>query len=59
MKGGLFMADKVITFSDQDQQEIEAIIIDRDKDEALRYLSKLLVWIKGHPSHVCGPVPIQ
>ncbi|WP_449245649.1 hypothetical protein [Desulfobacca acetoxidans] len=53
------MADKEILFSDKDQQKIEAIVIDRDKDEALRFLNKLLEWIKGHPGRVCGPAPIQ
>ena len=32
------MADKVITFSDQEQQKIEGIVIDKDGEEALRYL---------------------
>jgi hypothetical protein len=53
------MADKQIVFSDQEQQQIEGIVIDKDKDEALRYLTKLLEWIKGHPGHVCGPTPIK
>ena len=53
------MADKQIAFSDKEQQEIEAIVIDKDKDEALRYLAKLVEWIKGHPGQACGPGPIK
>jgi hypothetical protein len=49
------MADVTITFSDQDQQSIEAIIIDKDQDEALRYMTELLNKIKGTPGHACGP----
>lgn len=44
-----------ITFSDADQQRMEAIIIDKDKQEALRFCSDLLDKIKGHPGHACGP----
>ncbi|MCL6621115.1 MAG: hypothetical protein K6T55_03355 [Syntrophobacterales bacterium] len=44
-----------ITFSDADQQRMEAIIIDKDKEEALRFCSDLLDRIKGHPGHACGP----
>ncbi|MEJ5330608.1 MAG: hypothetical protein WHT07_10695 [Desulfobaccales bacterium] len=44
-----------ITFSDADQQRMEAIIIDKDKEEALRFCADLLDKIKGHPGHACGP----
>lgn len=44
-----------ITFSDADQQRMEAIIIDKDKEEALRFCSDILDRIKGHPGHACGP----
>jgi hypothetical protein len=53
------MAEKQIVFPDKEQQQIEAIVIDKDKEEALRYLAKLVEWIKGHPGHVCGPGPIK
>lgn len=53
------MAEKQIVFSDQDQMEIEAIVIDKDKDEALRYLAKLVEWIKGHAGRACGTGPIK
>lgn len=49
------MAKVTITFSDAEQQRIEAIVIDKDKDEALRYLSDLLDKVREHPGHACGP----
>jgi hypothetical protein len=49
------MADKTIIFSDQEQMQIEGIVIDKDGDEALRYLADLLVRIKPHFGHACGP----
>lgn len=53
------MADKQIGFSAQDQQEIEAIVIDKDKDEAVKYLAKLVERLKGHAGHACGTGPIK
>ncbi len=49
------MADKQIAFTDQEQMQIEAIVIDKDKEEALRFLAGLVDRIKGHPGHACGP----
>jgi hypothetical protein len=49
------MPDKVISFSDQEQQKIEGMVIDKDGDEALLYLTALLDRLKGHPGHACGP----
>ncbi|MDD3582108.1 MAG: hypothetical protein PHW74_13955 [Desulfobacca sp.] len=49
------MADVVITFPVSQEQKVEEIVIDQDKDEALRYLAALLDRIKGHPGHACGP----
>lgn len=53
------MAEKQIAFSPQDQMEIEAIVIDKDKDEAVKYLTKLVERLKGHAGHVCGTGPIK
>jgi hypothetical protein len=53
------MADKQIAFSAQEEQQIEAIVIDRDKAEALKFVAKLLEQIKGHAGHVCGTGPIK
>ena len=49
------MAKVTVTFSDVDQQRIEGIVIDKDQDEALKYVSDLLDKIKEHPGHACGP----
>lgn len=49
------MAKVTVTFSDAEQQRIEAIVIDKDQDEALRYMADLLDKIKEHPGHACGP----
>jgi hypothetical protein len=54
-KGDLLMADKTIVFSDQEQMQIESIVIDKDGEEALRYLAALLDRIKPHLGHACGP----
>jgi hypothetical protein len=51
------MADKLITFSEQDKMQIEALVIDKDKDGALRYLAALLDRLKGHSGHACGSKP--
>ena len=48
------MADKQIVFEDQDQQYIEGILIDRDKDEALKFLAQLVERFKGAGGHACG-----
>jgi len=49
------MAKVTITFSDVEQQRIEAIVIDKDQGDALQYLSDLLDKVKEHPGHACGP----
>jgi len=49
------MADKTISFSDQEQMQIEAIVIDKDGEEALKYLANLLDRVRGHTGHSCGP----
>jgi hypothetical protein len=48
------MADKQIVFEDQDQIYIEGIVIDKDGDEALKFLTKLMERIKGEAGHACG-----
>lgn len=49
------MAEKVVSFSDPEQMQIEAIMIDKDGEEALRFLANLLDRLKGHFGHACGP----
>ncbi len=53
------MADKQIVFSDQEKMAIEAIVIDKDKEEALKYLARLVQVLKGSPGHACGTGPIK
>ncbi|OGR30135.1 MAG: hypothetical protein A2139_04110 [Desulfobacca sp. RBG_16_60_12] len=55
MIGEVYMADMVVSFSIQQLQEIEAIVIDKDGHEALRYLSDLVGIFKSRESHACGP----
>lgn len=49
------MAEKTVVFSDQEQAQIQEIIIDKDKDEALKFLIALMDRIKGTAGHACGP----
>ena len=49
------MAKVTLNFNDSEQQRIESIVIDKDQDEALEYMSNLLDKIKAHPGHSCGP----
>jgi len=49
------MAEKTIVFSDQEQMQIQAIVIDKDGEEALRYLVDLGDRLKAHSGHACGP----
>jgi hypothetical protein len=55
MNGEVYMADMIVSFSIQQQQEVEAIVIDKDGAEALRYLSDLVGILKSRESHACGP----
>lgn len=49
------MPDKTLVFTDQDQSRMQEIIVDKDKDEALKFVVELMDRIKGHPGHACGP----
>ena len=53
------MADMIVSFSIQQQQEVEAIVIDKDGAEALRYLSDLEGIFRSRESHACGPKVAQ
>jgi len=48
------MADKEIAFSDQEQQQIEAIVIDKDKGEAICYLAGLGDGVRHNPPRPWG-----
>ena len=47
MNEEVYMADMIVSFSIQQQQEVEAIVIDKDGAEALRYLSDLVGILKS------------
>jgi len=53
------MADKQIVFADQDQMMVEGIVIDKDGEEALKFLAQLLERLKSHPGHACGFRPFK
>jgi hypothetical protein len=53
------MGDKFISFSDQEQMKLEAIVIDKDGEEALRYLAQLEDRLNPHYGHACGPKPAE
>ncbi len=48
------MADKQIVFEEQDKQYVESILIDRDKAEALKFLTQLVERFKSGQGHACG-----
>ncbi len=47
--------DKQLVFTDQEQMQIESIVIDRDKDEALKFLTQIKNRIKAEEGKACGP----
>lgn len=49
------MAEKQIVFTDQQQMQIEAIVIDKDKEEALKFMAYLVQCCKGTEGHACAP----
>jgi hypothetical protein len=51
----ILMPDVTIPISDQEQQKIEGIVIDKDGDEALKYLAELVHRFKLREGHACGP----
>jgi hypothetical protein len=53
------MAEKQVVFEPQDQLYIEGIVIDKDGDEALKFLQRLMERIKGTEGHVCGFRPFK
>ena len=53
------MVEKQVGFSVQEKQKIEAIVIDKDKGEALKYLAYLVACFKGTAGHACGTGPIK
>ena len=46
---------KTIRFSDKEIQRLERILIDKDKDEALRVIANIWDRVKDKESKACGP----
>ena len=53
------MADKQIVFADQDQMLLEGIVIDKDKEEALKFVAALAERFKAEAGHACGFRPFK
>ncbi len=50
------MSEKLVAFSAAEQQQAEAIVIDNDKEEAIKFMAMLVQRFKGSSeSHACGP----
>lgn len=53
------MAEHIIKLTDEEVQKIQAIILDRDKEGALRFLVDVIrEKLKTPTSHACGPTPV-
>lgn len=48
---------KTIELSDKEIQRLEAILIDKDKDEALKVIANIWDRAKDKESKGCGPKP--
>ena len=50
------MAERTIRLTDQEIQRIEAIVLDRDKEDALRFLKDVIrEKLRVSEGHACGP----
>ncbi len=49
------MTEKQLVFTPQEQLQIEAIVIDRDGEEALKFLTQLKKRLEGSEGVACGP----
>jgi len=53
------MTEKSIRLSAQEIQRLEAILLDKDKEDALRFLREVVKEkLAGTPGHPCGPKPV-
>ncbi len=53
------MRGRTIQLTEQEVQRIEAILLDRDRDEALRFLKDVVKEkLRLISSHACGPKPV-
>ncbi len=54
------MADTIVHLTEQEVQRIEAIIMDKNKEEALRFFEEVLkARVKRTPAAPCGSGPIR
>ena len=50
------MAERTISLTDQESQRVEAILLDRDKEEALKFLKEVIKEkLKTTQGRACGP----
>jgi hypothetical protein len=50
------MAERTISLTDQENQRMETILLDRDKEEALKFLKEVIKEkLKAPQSRACGP----
>lgn len=53
------MSEHFVSLTDQEIQRIEPIIMDRDKEEALKFLKEVgRKKLRLREGHACGPKPI-
>ena len=50
---------KTVMFDDREVQLLTGIVLDKDKEEALRFLTEIILErIKDRESKACGPKPV-
>jgi len=53
------MAEHIISLTEQENQRMELILLDRDKEEALKFLREVIKKkLKTTKSRPCGPVAV-
>jgi hypothetical protein len=54
-----FMAEHIVSLTEQENQRMEMILLDRDKEEALKFLREVIKErLKTTKSRPCGPVAV-
>ena len=53
------MIDHIISLTEQENQRMEMILLDRDKEEALKFLREVIKEkLKTTKSRPCGPIAV-
>jgi len=53
------MTEHIISLTEQENQRMELILLDRDKEEALKFLREVIKEkLKTPKSRACGPVAV-